>query len=427
VQTRQGTLTALAKVADEQKLRATLSAFSPSVFADPSLGIHFARLLLVPRDPLGAPSAAWLALETNFDTTAADDVAARTAQLEALARAAGGALGAAFSACEGFAVGTPLGPYLEARLAPPTAAYQGHPYHDIARIKLEQRVREVVLGWLEKASKGSPATLFTEVRAHVAERARVDPVLSGLDVFAPAPALPDPTVRSKHLREKVLPWIQNIGPALPILPRLPMVAWWDRHDESYDVRTHQESWTAADRARFVGLSESEDHGLQNALSHVVPLRGGHGRLQVLESAHALIAAIAKNHFEYVGQLGGIPTIHFAKWLLIDSESRLLFFSNYDGSWESYLGDFIDQAAEGLNVAWSCTREYPKTKLLAKEGAKDEETFKAWGRDCQVPTQVFYSAYPDLSIQSTNNNTWIRYRLHQAAGEGELDTWFRRLT
>jgi hypothetical protein len=159
----------------------------------------------------------------------------------------------------------------------------------------------------------------------------------------------------------------------------------------------------------------------------VPLRAGSGRLNVLESAHALIAAIAKNHFAYVGQLGGIPTIHFAKWLLIDDDRRLLFFSNYDGSWESYLGDFIDQAAEGLNVAWSCTREYPKTKLLAYEGAKDEESFKGWGRDCQMPTQVFYSAYPDLSIQAINNNTWIRYRLHQAASEGGLETWFRRLT
>jgi hypothetical protein len=45
----------------------------------------------------------------------------------------------------------------------------------------------------------------------------------------------------------------------------------------------------------------------------------------------------------------------------------------------------------------------------------------------MPTQVFYSAYPDLSIQAINNNTWIRYRLHQAASEGGLETWFRRLT
>jgi hypothetical protein len=430
VQTRQSTLTALAEVVDEPALAAALEAFPRSAFADPSLGIHFARLLLVPRDPQGASSAAWLALETNFDAKDADDGAAQRAQLLALSQVAGEALSGAFRHCKGFAAGAALAPYLASHLMPPTAAYQGHPYHDIARIKLEQRVREVVMRWLEKAPKDSPASLFDSARGHVRAQSRVDPTLSGIDVDAPAPALPDPKVRSEHLREKVLPWIQNIGPALPIVPRLPLVAWWDEHDASYDVRAHQEAWTDADLEAFAAISASEDHGMQNALSHVVPLRGGFGRLSVLESAHALIAAVAKNHFAYVGQLGGIPTIHFAKWLLIDSDSRLLFFSNYDGSWESYLGDFIDQAADGLNVAWSCTREYPKTKLLAFDGAKDEETFKAWGRDCQMPTQVFYSAYPDLSIQAINNNTWIRYRLHQTAGDSgaaPLDTWFRRLT
>ena len=203
--------------------------------------------------------------------------------------------------------------------------------------------------------------------------------------------------------------------------------WWDAHDTSYDIRGRQEAWTAADRQEFAAIAATEDHGMQNALSHVVPLREGVGRLAVLRAAHAYIAKVAVNHFSYVGQLGGIPTIHFAKWVLIDSGRRLLFFSNYDSSWESYLGDFVDQAAAGLNLAWSCTREYPKTTLLAFGGANDEESFKAWGRACQVPTQVFYSAYPDLSIQAVNNNTWIRHRLHQAAAEGGLDAWFRRLT
>jgi hypothetical protein len=421
-------LTVIAEVADEPSLLAALASFPRATFAEPTLGIHFARMLLVPRDPQGAPSAAWLALETNFDARAADDGSAQRAQLGALASSAGGAFAEVLRHCKGFDGGAGnVEGYLASHLVPPTAAYQGHPYHDVARIKLEQRLRDVVIAWLETAPRDPPMTLFDSVRGHVRAQSKVDPALAGLDVDAPAPPLPDPRVRSEHLREMIWPWIQNVGPALPIIPHLPAIAWWDAHDESYDVRTHQEAWTEQDLADFASISASEDHGLQNALSHVVPLRAGAGRRAVLESAHTVIAAVAKNHFAYVGQLGGIPTIHFAKWLLIDSGTRLLFFSNYDGSWESYLGDFIDQAAEGLNVAWSCTREYPKTHLLAFDGAKDEETFKSWGRDCQMPTQIFYSAYPDLSIQAVNNNTLIRYRLHEPAGAGDLDTWFRRLT
>lgn len=40
------------------------------IFADPSLGIHFARLAWIARDADLAGSCAWLVLESNFDTPA---------------------------------------------------------------------------------------------------------------------------------------------------------------------------------------------------------------------------------------------------------------------------------------------------------------------------------------------------------------------
>jgi len=178
---------------------------------------------------------------------------------------------------------------------------------------------------------------------------------------------------------------------------------------------------------FAAIAATEDHFTQNALTHVVPLRKGTGRVSVLEHTHAIVDRISREHFQYIGQLGTIPSIHFAKWVLFESDRRLLFLSNYDKSWESYLGDFVDKAPGGLNLAWSCTQEYPRTFALAYEGARDEETFKAWSRAYQVPTQVFYSAYTELTIEAINNNTWIRYGLHQPADAGDLQAWFRRLT
>ncbi|MEI9948898.1 MAG: hypothetical protein WDO74_07925 [Pseudomonadota bacterium] len=93
----------------------------------------------------------------------------------------------------------------------------------------------------------------------------------------------------------------------------------------------------------------------------------------------------------------------------------MFFSNYDSSWESYLGDFVDRAAIGLNLAWTLTAEYPKTSYLTGLGASDEERFKAWSRAYQRPTQVFYTAYPELGLAAVNNNTWIRCGLHHPPG------------
>ncbi len=37
-----------------------------------------------------------------------------------------------------------------------------------------------------------------------------------------------------------------------------------------------------------------------------------------------------------GFLGTIGTIHFARWVTMPGSRDLVFLSNYDGSWESYL-------------------------------------------------------------------------------------------
>jgi hypothetical protein len=37
------------------------------------------------------------------------------------------------------------------------------------------------------------------------------------------------------------------------------------------------------------------------------------------------------------------TIHFAHWAFVSNGSRLMFFSNFDHNWESYLDDFIEGA------------------------------------------------------------------------------------
>ncbi|HEX4445184.1 MAG TPA: hypothetical protein VH044_00550 [Polyangiaceae bacterium] len=439
--TRQETITVLARVEREPELRTALAAVPSSLFGDPALGIHFARLAVIPPDENLTGSAAWLALESNFDTTVpvsggAGEDAARAAHLDALAAVIGGALGPLFEACAGFppvrgALRTQdLAAYWKDHLVASTASYQGHSNRDLTRIFLEQRLRDVIMTYLEKADVGSPQDLFDRIRKHVRECARTDPRLAGLDIDAPAPALPDPDVRSEHLREGWAPWLKasKLKDAVPIVLRVPeAVLEWDRKDVVYDVRGHQEKWTPADRRSFSAIAATEDHGTQNALTHVVSLRRGHGRLEVLKHAHATVDRISKEHFQFIGQLGRIPSIHFAKWLLFESDQRLLFLSNYDKSWESYLGDFVDKAPEGLNLAWSCTEEYPRTHAFAFDGAKDEETFKAWSRACQVPTQIFYSAYGDLTIEIINNSTWIRHRLHQPADAGGLDAWFRRLT
>ena len=101
--------------------------------------------------------------------------------------------------------------------------------------------------------------------------------------------------------------------------------------------------------------------------------------------------LANNVFVH-GKLLNIPTIHFARWVLFDNNKHVLFFSNFDGNWQQYLGDFIDQSGWGLSGIFSNTVNFPKTRFMITGGAYDEEHFLAWSRSTQVPTQVWYSPY-----------------------------------
>ena len=151
----------------------------------------------------------------------------------------------------------------------------------------------------------------------------------------------------------------------------------------------------------------------------------------------LIDVVARVH-SVRGDLGGITAIHFARWVILrDQRSaaerrgrakrhRLLFFSNYDGSWESYLGEFIDRAASGLTAVWSNTCGFPATRALIQDGARDEEAFKQWTREHQIPTQVWWTGAPDSTVRNVRDDIWIRRRLDRGLADDEVQTWMRRL-
>ena len=104
---------------------------------------------------------------------------------------------------------------------------------------------------------------------------------------------------------------------------------------------------------------------------------------------------------------------------------MLFLSNFDGSWQQYLGDFIDKSGWGLTAIWSNSMGFPKTKFTFFGGAYDEEHFLAWSRYYEVPTQVWYTAYPHLSIKNVINNTYIRMELMEDLDEKGAKKFFKR--
>ena len=104
----------------------------------------------------------------------------------------------------------------------------------------------------------------------------------------------------------------------------------------------------------------------------------------------------------------------------------LFMSNYDGSLESYMSDFIDMVAWGLNLVFSNGVGWPRTRWLVKGGADNELDFKNYLRNHQLPTQVWYTAYGNLTSLNIVNNSAIRDGLSGPMNRQQAEKWLRRL-
>jgi hypothetical protein len=169
------------------------------------------------------------------------------------------------------------------------------------------------------------------------------------------------------------------------------------------LTSHFSSLVLDQRAHFVALAAGdeiptkpvtgsptlrEDAVAQNQLTVVTAIDP-----ERVDRVRAVMAAIDSyaTRLAPPGSLIGISTIHFARWLLIDQGRRLLFVSDYDGSWESYIDEFAEMILTGLDAIWETSFGMPP------DGARDLPAFKRFLRSHQVPSDVFFAAYPEETV------------------------------
>jgi len=92
-----------------------------------------------------------------------------------------------------------------------------------------------------------------------------------------------------------------------------------------------------------------------------------------------------------GQFADVGTLHSFRWVLIDNNKRLIFLSVFDGSWQNYMGDFIDKIIWALDGVYNNTFGYPKG------GMADVLPFQRWILNHQYEPQLLYKAYPDETV------------------------------
>jgi hypothetical protein len=103
-------------------------------------------------------------------------------------------------------------------------------------------------------------------------------------------------------------------------------------------------------------------------------------------------------FAYVG------TLYSFRWVLIDKKKRLIFLSVFDGSWQNYMGDFIDK------IVWALDGVYNNTKGYPPGGMAEVPPFQRWILQHQYEPQLFYKAYPEESVMKLVRDRDINYKL-----------------
>jgi hypothetical protein len=110
------------------------------------------------------------------------------------------------------------------------------------------------------------------------------------------------------------------------------------------------------------------------LEHVKPLQNDLINLSFIEFARWVI--IPRNAFPSLGKGQQREQLKY---------DYLLFFSNFNGTWNQYIDAFSAVLSKGLNLIWRWSEKFP--------GSVPVTPFKQYIAQVQFDTDYYYTAYP----------------------------------
>ena len=364
--------------------------------------LHFARLLIVDDKTINDIRAYSLP-PTTFPLYLAflgDVDGDRDTLLEELARLAPNGLRSIFLCCEGFTSDTDLVAWMKRHSTPSAASYVNWLGRTIRCSREEALLHEALENYIKSNASSLTGLRPREIHAH-------------LQRFIQAERSSGRLALTTEDRTPLGWWTRNllhlIGVPLlfflasPILVPIGVIVLIRLRTLE---KTDPELCPRVDSAYSNALALLEDHDVTNQFTAMGSLKPGVVRLLITIFA-LLIIDWAARHIFTRGRLARVRTIHFARWVFLDGRKRVVFFSNYDGSLEAYMDDFINKVGFGLNLIFSNGIGYPRTNFLIKDGCSDERKFKEYLRRHQLPTQVWYNACQGLTAVDLERNARIR--------------------
>lgn len=321
-----------------------------------------------------------------------------------------------FTCCADFAPDGDILAWMRRHERPPAANYVNWLGRTVVQIREEAALRTTLVRYAhedeELAATRDPKLLRDRLLAFVASERQAGRLTLTPDLPAPL------GWRLGNGLHAVLVPVLLLVAAPFLLLAAPVLVFMLRSRETSDP----EITPRVDPEHLQALERIEDHDFSNQFSAMGELKPGRFRRWLVVVLLWLLDYAAR-HLYRRGYLTRVRTIHFARWVLIDGGRRLFFASNYDGSLESYMDDFINKVAWGINLVFGNGIGFPRTAWLIKGGARFEQKYKRYLRRHQLPTAVWYKAYPDLTVIELNRNRLVRKGLERRTmTEREIREW-----
>ena len=89
----------------------------------------------------------------------------------------------------------------------------------------------------------------------------------------------------------------------------------------------------------------------------------------------------------------VATVHFARFVFLENNTKLAIITTFDGDFDTYINDFIEQIADIFNALLAHMQDAPPLPVTTYR-----QEFADYIRKNDAPAiQPFYSAYPKLTV------------------------------
>jgi len=132
--------------------------------------------------------------------------------------------------------------------------------------------------------------------------------------------------------------------------------------------------------------------VQNPLTLVMTIKSPEDYQQLNELLHHT-QSLPEEQNPIGRALQTIGTVHFARFVFLENNTKLAVITTYDGDFDKYINDFVNEIGDIFNALLSHMEGAPPLPVQS-----NRQEFLAYVKANDLPVATsFFSAYPTLSV------------------------------